>query len=154
MPSNRKSEAGDYKSTAPDEKNISHHIIPSNNFSNPDIDIINSLKQFSIVEDELNIQDPEFLENFFEALLSTKIFKNFEECIKVLEVQNEEMVKKLELMREGVKTLDDMKVKEKLDLEHEKRIIKETRIFMDEKEREIENDVQDYEMYINFEKKI
>lgn len=150
------SEAGEYKSTAADEKPLKSEDILSNNcYPVSNFDIISSLKKFCIFEESFNPQnDPEFLESFFETLLSTKIFSNFNESLKVIHEKNHVMGEKLKRMREGIEGLDLSKLKSKLNLEHEKKVIEETRNFLKDKEKDIETDTDELNILIGYDKNI
>lgn len=143
----------EYKSTAPDEKPADSVDLLSQGYYSNNLDIVKSLRNYALSEEESNFQDPDFLENFFNALLSTKIFINFEESLKILKSKNVNLGQRISEMQQEFGGISEEILREKLDFEHEQRIIKETRLHLNQKEREIETDTEELQNYIEFEKK-
>lgn len=117
------------------------------------VNIIESLKQFNEKQDEDELKDPVFLEEFFGVLLSTRIFKNFDQSIKTLMERNKELAEKVTGLSEDVSIVEQSNLSKKLDFEHQKRIIEETRVHLNQKDKELSVDANELEKYIELEKK-
>lgn len=121
------------------------------------VDIIESLRRFNEIEideeDNDETRDPEFLETFFGVLLSTRIFRNFDESMQKLAMRNKELVQRLSSLGQGVDTVEPTDLQRKLEFEHEQKVIKETTTHLEHKDRELGIDAEELEKYIEIEKR-